>query len=167
MEESKQHQLHLNDTKQKLLEKDKLFQTKINEMQSQINKLMEDNKEMEIENNSLKIQNKELKLKVINNGNYNEWNIDDIISWILSLDDGRFIKYENILNINLREQGIDGSHLSEINELDVQGFGITNFSDKKYLTQRIKDLVEKNNQIEIDKEGVTANVDAAQTAYMH
>ena len=62
----------------------------------------------------------------------------------MSLDNNRFIKYKQILTNNCNQQGIKGHHLSQMNELDIQGIGITKFEDKKYLIKQINHLIQQN-----------------------
>ena len=142
-----------NKLTQKLLEKDKLYETKTNELKqenvllkSQINKnnkFINDYKKMEIEINTLKSENNRLKLRELNNMDYTKWNNDDILIWILSLNNNKFEKYKNVLNKNLSLQNIKGIDLQNMNEFDIQGLGITDFSDKKELIQQIKQLIDQ------------------------
>ena len=65
----------------------------------------EESKEMELlkeENKKLTEEIRELKLKNIDTSKYEEWNWQEILYWMLSLENGRFKKYENLLLPNLK-----------------------------------------------------------------
>ena len=103
--------------------------------------LMDEQKELQLRNNDLEQQLKELKLKSIDINNWRDWNYQQIIIWIMSLENGRFKKYEKILSSSLEEEEINGSHLIRVDAVDVKGWGIKNFDDKKDLVKYIQDLV--------------------------
>ena len=108
---------------------------------------MEEQKELQLRNNNLEQELKEMKLKSIDINNWKNWNYQQIIIWIMSLDKGRFKKYENKLSSSLEEEEINGSHLLRVNEADVKGWGIKNFDDKKDLVKHIQDLVNDNDNV--------------------
>ena len=58
--------------------------------------LMEEQKEIKLENNDLKQQVQEMKLKLIDVNDYENWDTQQMVFWIVSLDDARFKKYEDI-----------------------------------------------------------------------
>lgn len=117
---------------------------------------MDEEKEYKLIIKQLKDENAELKLKCIDVTKYESWTAKEIVSWIVSLDNNRFDKYKDTLLINLEEEGIEGAHLCHINEIDLKGWGIKNFMDKKLLLQRIKELTSQNYFNENDKnEGVS------------
>eukprot|EP01084_Bolivina_argentea_P059117 107901_1 len=97
-------------------------------------------------NKNLKNENKELKLKCIDETKYETWSSDEIVSWIISLENNRYSKYEQILRISIAEEELTGEHLIDVNENDIKGWGIKNFGDKKNLCRKIKELVNKNNK---------------------
>ena len=119
---------------------------------------MEEQKEFQLENNDLKKQLQEMTLKVTDVNNYQSWDSQQIVFWIISLDDGRFMKYEQLLLSSLKEEEINGSQLSQVNEADVKGWGINNFADKKKLVQHVKLLVNKNNHHNMDSDNNVALV---------
>ena len=88
---------------------------------------MDERKEMQLENNNLKKELQEVKLKSIDISNWRDWNYQQIVIWIMSLENARFKKYENILLSLLKEEEINGTHLSRVNEMDVKGWGIKKF----------------------------------------
>ena len=121
-------------------------------------------KEMEIENNglkqelsALKQQLSELKAQSIDPSKYKSWDHENILFWIMSLDDGKFKSYEQKLRQNLAEEEVEGNQLNEVNETDIKGWGITKFGDKKCLLRHIQSLVQQNQNAMIN-EGHTAYV---------
>ena len=106
---------------------------------------MDEQKELQIRNNNLEQELKEIKLKSIDINNWKDWNYKQIIIWIMSLDKGRFKKYEKILLSSLEEEEMNGSGLTRVDTADVKGWGIKNFHDKKDLVKYVHDLVNGNN----------------------
>ena len=94
-----------------------------------------------MENNKLKLEIKQLQKQNIDPSKYKSWDHEQILFWILSLDDGRFTKYEKKLESQLGEEEISGEDLVDVNENDVTRWGINKFSDKKYLIKSIKQLI--------------------------
>ena len=98
------------------------------------------------------VKEEEANAQIINNSKannkkgYESWTTDDIISWILSLNDGQFKKYQKILNKELSAQNVSGRHLVDVNELDIHTWGVTDFDDKKYLLKQIKLLITSHNK---------------------
>ena len=87
---------------------------------------------------------KELKVKSIDLSKYEKWNEDDVLLWMLSLENGRYKKYENALQKQLKAQRIKGSQLKQMNALVIQLLGITEEEDQKAMEIAIKKLVNKN-----------------------
>eukprot|EP01084_Bolivina_argentea_P294611 506964_1 len=122
--------------------------------------LNDDLKDIEMEIFSLKRQIYELKkrekrkMKMMNNKkvivnkldllNWDKWNCDDIIQWILSLEHGKYLKYKNELYNVLPMENVRGDELHLINEQDLIHFGVNNESDRKDLIEHIKLL--RNNE---------------------
>lgn len=127
-------------------------------LKSELNRVKHDYESLLMENNSLKLQlvrfkemeikYNELKVKYnkLNNLNDNEkdcwkeWDVMDVVNWIISLDQGRYIKYKQVLMNNLRKEEIDGSCLSDIDKNDLHRFGVTSFKDKGHLCAKLKQL---------------------------
>ena len=94
-----------------------------------------------IENKELKNEIKELKLKNIDESKYLEWDYEEIVSWIISLDNGRYCKYEEKLKTEL-----NGTNLQRVDQNDIKSWGVKKFDDKKDLYLAIQDLVNKSNK---------------------
>merc|ERR1712039_595428 len=60
---------------------------------------------------------KKLEFETLDLSNYMEWNGNQILFWIMSLDDGRFEKYKDVLQSALSENDLIGEDLSDINAL--------------------------------------------------
>ena len=90
-----------------------------------------------------KKKNKELKKKNINESDFINWDHEQILLWILSLNNGYFNKYSDTLNKQLKECDITGNDLYELNTTDIRGLGIKKFSDAKKLEKYIQELIHK------------------------
>lgn len=90
---------------------------------------------------ALKEEIKKLRLEQLNPLKYKEWNHEEILQWILSLDDGRFMKYEEKLRIEIGEEEPSGQDLDEVKKEDIKRWGIKKFADINKLKKCIDDLV--------------------------
>eukprot|EP01084_Bolivina_argentea_P140467 246923_1 len=115
----------------------------IENLKNQINCLQHEKKEMELEINALKKKN--MTRTRPDNINWIKWNENDILMWIMSLENGRFKKYESILLSALKEQEVMGDDLKYVNENDIFNWGIKKIKDKKVLYSKIKWLTELTN----------------------
>ena len=103
---------------------------------------MEEQKQHELVINELRMENKKLKLKCLDVGNYMKWDVEQIIFWISTLDDGKYVKYLDKLKACLVEEGLSGSDLIEIEETNLKMWGIVNFRDRKDLLKQFKKLTQ-------------------------
>merc|ERR1712129_653239 len=82
---------------------------------------------------------------------YVVWDSEDIFEWIMGLEDGLFVKYDDILLDNLKREQVSGEDLCSFNENDLDRFGITGFKDKKILLSHLKKLTaaakDKRNEV--------------------
>ena len=113
---------------------------RIESLTSQINKLLDDEKEYKLTIKQLEDENTELKLKCIDESKYETWNAQEVVLWIVSLDNNRMSRYKETLLRHLKEEEIEGSHLCHITVDDLMRWDIKNFMDKKFLLQKIKEL---------------------------
>ena len=79
-----------------------------------------------------------------------------IVDWIISLNED-YVKYEDILRVNLNKESLDGSCLVELDKNDLHRFGIDNYKHKSAILKQIKQLISGNL---MNDEGVN------QTAYV-
>ena len=56
--------------------------------------------------------------------NYMEWNHHDIIIWIMSLDNGIFSHYQDILSNALKLENVTGDDLKDVDYRDIVGWGL-------------------------------------------
>ena len=112
--------------------------------------LLDDQKQSQIQIQGLKEENEILKAKVLSYVSYRNWNHHDLLRWIVSLENGRFMKYAQKLRSAFNEEEPSGKYLGEVNEQDIRRWGINKFMDIKDLKQYIDDLVNKE---EICNEG--------------
>ena len=122
---------------------------------------MDDEKERQIEIQSLRKENEILRAKILNNGNYHDWDHDDILHWILNLDNKRFMKYENKLRENLNEEEPSGQYLADVNEQDIKRWGIKKFGDIKDLKKHIDNLVNGKQMNDDDDDIALPNIEGA------
>ena len=135
----------------------------IDKLKNKINTLQDDAKELILENKDLKEQITNLKIKSIDPTKYKTWDTNDVLSWILSLDNKLFLQYQDKLKKCLFEEQIQGNDLQDVNEIDVKGWGITKFAHKKKLVLRIKELVHDTNTNMYDEQTIN---EGAPTAYI-
>ena len=74
---------------------------------------MDECKELESVLNDTKQRLKEIENKMnrIDPSRYLEWNSSDLVSWICSLDNGRYCQYKDKLLSAFRQQGVDGKSI--------------------------------------------------------
>ena len=77
-------------------------------------------------------------------GNFQNWNSDQIVNWICSLENGRFAKYRDGLRAGFRAEGVNGSHLRHFGKWDLRNWGVQSFDDRVIIEQHIKLLVTSN-----------------------
>merc|ERR1712039_1125001 len=70
------------------------------------------------------------------------WSSEDVISWTLSLENGRFGQYSEKLCDSMLKENVRGTDLSMIEDEDLVHFGIES-DDRVSLLQRIRELVTK------------------------
>merc|ERR1712154_720146 len=89
----------------------------------------------------LKEEVKRLKMQCIDKARYEQWSHEQVTEWILSLDNGRYNKYEKILRKTLKEEEVDGETLQDVDGADLKRWGITKMKDFKFLQREITKLV--------------------------
>ena len=99
-------------------------------------------------------KNKRLRQQSLNTDEYESWNTEQLIQWIMNLENGRFSKYREILSKNLLDEGVCGKHLSKINVLHIKGWGVKSFEDKDLLIDSITNLINKNQNNDNDQNDI-------------
>eukprot|EP01083_Nonionella_stella_P265842 900010_1 len=79
---------------------------------------------------------------------YMEWSQDDVLYWILGLEDSKlqikFAQYETVLAKAFAEQEFDGSCFEDVEKEDIKGWGIVNFKHRSSLYKHIRHLIAGN-----------------------
>ena len=97
---------------------------------------------MQIKILNLKKDNESLKLnKKLDVNNYETWTNVDVIHWIITLDNGVYKQYENLLNKALNEENIDAACLGQIDGSDIKLWVITAFRHCKAIHCQIITLI--------------------------
>ena len=102
---------------------------------------------MEIRNSNSGKENGELKVPLIDQSNYIQWKWENVMRWILGLDNGRFVQYFESLEQSLKEEKVTGVDLKQIDILDVRRWGVVNCMDKQALIGYIQGLLSAANDI--------------------
>ena len=76
-----------------------------------------------------------------NNSNYKNWNTNDIVSWIIQLDNGKYKAYANGLKKNMDIDGVNGSNLDILSSNDLSLYGIRNMEHRNEILNHIKTLI--------------------------
>ena len=121
------------------------LENKVKELEMQNGSLMEEQKEAEIKIERLTAEVEELRLKTMDTKQYKSWDYLQILSWIMSIEEGRFKKYEMELKKVLSEEEPSGEDLGAVDATDIKRWGIKKFNDIKLLLKCIQQLVNNNN----------------------
>eukprot|EP01084_Bolivina_argentea_P016958 31661_1 len=116
------------------------------ELRQKVSSLEDERKEYEMQINDLKNEIRTLKVKSIDINEFKEWNEDDVLNWIFSIDNGLFIKYENKLKEEIKSCEIKGIDLLKVTRTDIKEFGVTKFADQKVLQEHIETLKQTKNK---------------------
>eukprot|EP01084_Bolivina_argentea_P167079 290050_1 len=76
-----------------------------------------------------KLQKNNIKL---NNKCVKEWNIEDVICWIMNLDNGKYEKYKHAIIPNIINKQINGFLLLKMDLKDIANIGIHGFVDQQW-----------------------------------
>ena len=143
-----------------LREEKKVMVQQMEQMKDKVSRLEDERKEFDMTINELKEENKKLKLNNLDVGKYEEWGVDEIIYWIISLDEKVFQQYEGTLRKFLSEEDVNGECLIDVEVSDIKRWGIKSFKHSKLLLKAIKSLVDKdkiqNNDNNMLNEGANA-----------
>ena len=99
----------------------------------------------------LRLENKQLRQEMVRHGSivdiskYMTWNWQQILQWILKMENSRFKKYEITLRKMLHEEKPNGEDLGYVNEADIKRWGVTDFRDIKIFRAKLDELINANN----------------------
>lgn len=87
---------------------------------------------------------------------YTQWNVNQMISWIVNLENGRFKGYINALRKGFIEGEMNGDDLPTVEAKDLSDppFNIKRFRDKKDLAKYFQDLATSKEQGNDRNEGI-------------
>ena len=69
---------------------------------------------------------------------FTSWDCNDILEWILSLEQGLLVEYKEIMMSNMKKKNVVGANLMEMEMQDIRGWGIEKFDHIKMLQRHIK-----------------------------
>ena len=75
--------------------------------------------------------------------NFEKWNHTQIVKWVMTLENGLLMDYEDILSDNLKRLEVTGMDLMNIEEEDVTKWGIDKYVQVKMVYKNIKSLTNK------------------------
>eukprot|EP01083_Nonionella_stella_P178660 631791_1 len=75
---------------------------------------------------------------------YLQWSSDQLVDWIVSLEDGKYQQYENKFRTQFSKEGVNGEAIPHIDRVALNHWGIQNFMDRANLDNAIKRLVQQN-----------------------
>jgi len=137
-------------------------------LQSQIEERDQRILELEQENEALRkfVAQIQQSRKRLDSMSYKKWTAEQIASWISKLDDGIFAHFYAKLCDRLKEDGVEGSDLRDINtHQDWKRYGITKLVLRKKLIQHVSDLIDTEMYHHPDGGGqVTAQVNMNQVS---
>ena len=90
--------------------------------------------------------NEDTETETLDEKGFLKWDHHEILQWILSLDNGLFSKYEDLLRSSLIEENVKGHHLRDVNVLHIKGWGVNDFEHKQLLSDHIQALVTVSNE---------------------
>ena len=115
----------------------------------------------------LKNKVKELELNSLDVSKFMDWDWEQIVFWIMSVEGGRFKKYEAVLKEVLNEQEIVGEDLLDVNPLVIKQWRIKDRKDRVALNGHIQELIQQNGPDKAAPMNPKANVnEGAPTAFL-
>ena len=130
-------------------------------MKEAIGALQEERKENEVLIQSMKQEIAALKVKAIDLSQYKSWKSEDILLWILSIDDGNgnkvFAKYQETMSKEIENMDLKGSDLGKLDKNEAKELGIHVFRDRILLIDKIGKLIAQQNNPKQNDEGATAH----------
>ena len=141
-EECKQLQLNLNKNKQRC-------NKEVREMRKYIVEIESDNQFLE---NEL-YETKRNGLRNVDNNQTDKpeirpWSSDELVDWIVTINDGQFSKYEDVLRESFKTDNVNGLSLEKINRAELRNWGIWSLSDRAALFECIQELINENKEYE-------------------
>ncbi len=121
-----------NKLEHRLIENNNGSTSQINELEQQLSLIKQANRQLVFENELLMTQNKPLTNYCLKECNY--IGVPEVIQWNVSLENGKYLKYYEMLNIKITDAELIGKKLKELDYVDIkQDLGIIDIDDRKSL----------------------------------
>ena len=141
----------MQKTNAELLKKQNTLELDNVKLQENVRRLMndaaghkEEQKEAQTKIAELEKRVRELAVKALMPSEFMQWNQSQIHLWIMSLEQGRFKKYESDLMNALTRDEVIGEDLLDVTPLVLKAWGIKDRKDRKGLNDQIQRLVQQN-----------------------
>ena len=72
---------------------------------------------------------------------YKSWSSEEMANWIISIDASFESKYRDSLPFALKEYGVTGQNIDELDREDLKTYGIINLDDRKRVYAEIQKLI--------------------------
>ena len=110
---------------------------------------------------------KDLELKTMDVSKFMDWGWEQIHFWFMSVEEGRFKKYEAVLQEALSKADLEGEDLLSVNPVMIKVWGIKDRKDRMALNGHIQGLVQQNGPDAAAQVDPKANVnEGAPTAFL-
>ena len=83
---------------------------------------------------------------------FKDWSANDVLDWILAIDNGVFKPYESMLTTEILNDNIGGKDLATLNVTKIKELGVNKFAHQMLLLNKISDLVETNKMHKNDQD---------------
>eukprot|EP01084_Bolivina_argentea_P276155 471148_1 len=70
-----------------------------------------------------------------------EMDTNDVMNWLLELENGRYYKCKHKLLLGFNNEHVNGANIKDVNEQDLRHYGVNSLSDRKDLIKHIDSLV--------------------------
>ena len=64
--------------------------------------------------------------------------------WIITIENGQFTKYEKLLRLVFKKEGVNGSQIEYIDKGELRGWGVELFIDRVNIYKNMQNLINKN-----------------------
>ena len=119
------------------------LRAEVNRLRNEVEAYEDEQKQYQMQIAELEGKVKELESRNLNFSEFMKWNSKQIVSWITSLEKGRFQKYEEILNGALSADDVIGEDLLDVTALTLKAWGIKDRKDAKGVNGHIESLVKQ------------------------
>merc|ERR1712130_806166 len=97
---------------------------KVDDMEMEIKTLKQRIFVLEKEKKEMQVTIKSLKMKSINIYDFDKWDGNDVLNWILSIENGVLVEYEHALQKEIFDAEIKGINLIDLNTHDIKNLGV-------------------------------------------